>query len=165
MRHRAWLPAPVGVCLALISLALAACGSATSAGPASSWFAGYDWQVVAITHGGKVTSIPARMQVVLEFPPDGQFFANDSINDHFGTYRTTSGGFTTSDMGGTLVGYPGHDPAVLLAEAARWSFGNGARAIVELTGDRLVVRVGSYTLTCQRRGRQANFPTPAHTGG
>ncbi len=31
------------------------------------------------------------------------------------------------------------------------SFGNGVHATVKLTGDRLVVGVSSYTLTCKRR--------------
>jgi len=31
--------------------------------------------------------------------------------------------------------------------------------------DRLVVGVGSYALTCQRRGLQAGVPAPAGTGG
>jgi hypothetical protein len=64
-----------------------------------------------------------------------------------------------------LVGYAGHDPAVLLAISAIGSFGNGAHATVELTADRLVVGVGSYTLTCQRRGPQGDVPAPAGTGG
>jgi heat shock protein HslJ len=149
----------------LMSSALAACSAATSATPVSPGFTGYDWQVVAISHGGKVTSIPARMQVALQFSPGGQFGANDSVNFHSGTYRTTSDGFTTSALASTLVGYPGHDPAVTLAAAAIWSFDNGVHATVKLTADRLVVGVGSYTLTCQRRGPQADVPAPAGTGG
>ena len=113
----------------------------------------------------KVTSIPARLQVALRFSPGGQFGASDSVNFHSGTYRTTGDGFTTSALAGTLIGYAGHDPAVLLAISAIGSFGDGARAMVELTGDRLVVGVGSYALTCQRRGLQAGVPAPAGTGG
>jgi hypothetical protein len=85
----------------LMSSALAACSAATSARPVSPGFTGYDWQVVAISHGGKVTSIPARMQVALQFSPGGQFGANDSINFHSGTYRTTSDGFMTSALAST----------------------------------------------------------------
>jgi hypothetical protein len=164
MRHRARFLAFASVCIFLASLALAACGSATSARPVSPGFAGYDWHVAAISHNGKVTSIPARWRVALQFSPGGQFGANDSLNFHSGTYRTTRDGFTTSAMGSTLVGYAGHDPAVLLAIGAIGSFGNGAHATVKLTGDRLVVGVGSYTLTCQRRGSRADVPTPAGTG-
>jgi hypothetical protein len=165
MRHRAWFPAFVAARILLISLAVAACGSATSAGPASPGFTGYDWQVVAISHGGKVTSIPARLRVALRFSPGGQFGASDGVNFYGGTYRTAGDGFTTSVLAGTLAGYAGHDPAVLLAISAIGSFGDGARASVELTGGRLVVGVGSYTLTCQRRGPQADVPAaPAGTG-
>ncbi|HEV2936440.1 MAG TPA: hypothetical protein VGY96_25235 [Streptosporangiaceae bacterium] len=164
-RHRPRFPALAGVGIVLTSLALSACGSATSATPASPGFTGYDWNIVAISHGGKVTGIPARLQVALQFSPGGQFGANDSINFHSGTYRTTSDGFTTSDLASTAVGYVGPDPAILLAESAIGSFDNGARATVKLTGDRLVVSVGSYTLTCQRGGPRPDAPAPANTGG
>jgi heat shock protein HslJ len=153
------------VCLVLTSLALAACGPATSARPVPPRFTGYDWQVFAISHGGKVTSIPPRLGVDLRFAPNGEFVANDGVNTHSGRYRTTSGGFTTSGMASTMVYYGGPDPAILVAEDAIWSFGNGAHATVKLTGDRLVVGVGSYTLTCRRFGPQANFPGPANASG
>ena len=165
MRHRAWFLALAGSCILLMSLAIAACGSPTSARSVSPGFTGYEWQVVAISHGGKVTRIPARLQVALRFSPGGQFGASDSVNFHGGTYRTTGDGFTTSDIASTLVGYAGHDPAVLLAISAIGSFGNGVQATVKLTADRLVVGVGSYTLTCQRRGPQSDVPVPAGTGG
>ncbi len=164
-RHRPRFPALASVGIVLTSLALSACGSATSARPASPGFTGYDWNVVAISHGGKVTGIPARLEVALQFSPGGQFGANDSINFHSGTYRTTSNGFTTSDLISTAVGYIGPDPAILLAESAIESFDNGAHATVKLTGERLVVSVGSYTLTCQRGGPRPDAPAPANTGG
>jgi hypothetical protein len=151
------------MCILGISLALAACGSATSARPVPPGFIGYDWHVVAISHGGNVTSIPARMQVALQFSPGGQFGANDSINFYSGTYRATSDGFTTSDLISSAIGYVGHDPAVRLAMSAIGSFDNGVHATVKLAGERLVVGVGSYTLTCQRRGPQADAPAPAST--
>src|SRR5690242_7401410 len=78
MRHRPWCLALVGASILLMSLALAACGSATSARSVLPGFTGYVWQVVAISHDGKVTSIPARLQVALRFSPGGQFGANDS---------------------------------------------------------------------------------------
>jgi hypothetical protein len=163
MRRRARFLALAGVGIFLTSLCLAACGQATSARPVSPGFTGYDWQVAVISHHGKVTSIPARMQVALQFSSGGQFGANDSINFRSGTYRTTSDGFTTSTLASTSAGYAGHDPAVLLARGAIGSFGNGVHATVKLTGDRLVVGVGSYTLTCQRRGPRADVPAPAGT--
>jgi heat shock protein HslJ len=164
-RRRAWFLALARACTLLLSLALAACGSATSAKPVSPGFTGYVWKVVAISHDGKVTSIPARLQVALRFSPGGQFGASDSTNFHSGTYRTTGDGFTTSALSSTAVGYAGHDPAVLLAINAIGSFGSGLHATVQLTADRLVVSVGSYTLTCQRRGRQADVPAPEGMGG
>src|SRR5258708_27087650 len=123
-------------------------------------FTGYGWQVGAISHSGKVTSIPARWRVALQFSPGGQFGANDSVNFHSGTYHTTSDGFTTSAMGGTLVGYAGHDPAVLLAISAIGSFDNGVHATVKLTGDRLVGGVDSYTLTSHAAAPRPTPPPP-----
>jgi hypothetical protein len=128
-------------------------------------FTGYNWQVVAISRDGKVASIPARLQVALRFSPGEQFGANDSVNFHGGTYRTTGDGFTTSALSSTLAGYAGHDPAVLLAISAIGSFGDGVHATARLTENRLVVGVGSYTLSCQRRGPQADVPPPSGTGG
>jgi hypothetical protein len=120
--------------------------------------------VVAISHDGQVTSIPSRLQVSLRFSPGGQFGANDSINFHSGTYRRTGDGFTTSALSTTAVGYVGHDPAVLLAISAIDSFDNGVRATAAPTADRLVVAVGTYTLTCQRPSRQTDIPAPGGTG-
>jgi hypothetical protein len=61
-------------------------------------------------------------------------------------------------MGSTMVGYLGHDPVVLLAIDAISAFGDAAHAKVRLTGDRLAVTVGGYTLICRRDGRRADFP-------
>jgi heat shock protein HslJ len=163
-RRRGWLPALACACILLMSLASAACGSATSAKSVSPGFAGYDWQVVAISHDGVNTSIPARLQVALQFSRGGRFGGNDSVNTFSGTYRATDGGFTASDLSATAVGYAGHDPAVLLAVRAIASFGNGVRATVKLTADRLVVGVGSYTLTCLRRGFAPTPPSPVPVG-
>ena len=139
------------------SLALGACGSATSPGPvasassASAGFAGYHWLVVAIGHQGKVTSIPARFHVDLRFSPNGRFLANDPVNSHSGTFRVTDGGFTTSALASTAVGYAGHDPVILLSQNAMMAFGNGTHVTAQVTGNRLVVSVGSYTLRCLRQ--------------
>ena len=148
----------LSACLCLASLALAACGSATSPRPntsassASPGFAGYHWLVVAIRHEGKVTSIPARFDVDLRFSQNGRFLASDSVNSHSGSFRVTPGGFTTSAMATTAVGYAGHDPVILLSQRAMAAFDDGAHATVKVTRNRLVVSVASYTLTCQRDG-------------
>jgi hypothetical protein len=153
----------------LVSLALAACGSVVSARPvsapasaasapassASPGFSGYDWQVIAIGKGGKVTPIPARLKVDLRFSSSGQFVASDGIHGISGTYRTAKDGFTTGLMAKTANGYIGNDPAIVLAIRAMESFGNPATYSATLTGDRLVVDVGPYKLTCHRAGPQA----------
>lgn len=147
----------------LISLALTACASAATATSASPGFTGYDWQVTAIAHDGKVTAIPARTGVDLQFSPGGQFGANDGINFHSGTYRATADGFSTGVLAVTAMGYAGNDPFILLARSAMASLGNPATYPARLNGDRLVVSVGSYTLTCRRASRQADAPKPVHT--
>jgi hypothetical protein len=148
----------------LVPLALAACASVAPASSASPGFTGYDWQVAAIGHGGKVTPIPTRLGVALQFSPGGQFGASDGISFHSGTFRATRDGFTTGVLATTADGYAGHDPAILLARTAMDSFGGPATYAVRLTGDRLVVDIGSYTLTCHRAGPQADVPAPTGTG-
>jgi heat shock protein HslJ len=139
----------------MASMGLGGCGSSTppkptaSASSVSAGFAGH-WTVVAIGHAGKVTTIPARFNVDLRFSPDGRFTADDPVNSHSGTFRLTDGGFTTSTLASTAVGYVGHDPVILLSQSAMMAFGNGDRATAQVTGNRLVVSVGSYTLTCLR---------------
>ena len=164
-RHRAWCLALVGACILLMSPALAGCASVTSAKSVPPGFTGHVWRVVDISHDGKVTSIPSRLQVNLRFSRGGQFGANDGINFHSGTYRRTGDGFTTSALSTTSVGYAGNDPAVLLAISAIDSFDNGVHARAALTADRLVVAVGTYTLTCQRRSPEAGHPSRAGAGG
>jgi heat shock protein HslJ len=157
------LPMSIAVA-ALVSVAAAGCAttasgtSPESAPTAQAGFAGYKWQVVTIDHAGKETPVPARYAVYLQFTPDGQFGSNEPVNYHSGAYHQAGDGFTTSGMGSTLAGYAGHDPVVLLSVAAISAFDNGIHAKVRLTGDRLAVTVGSYLLTCQRDGRQADFP-------
>jgi hypothetical protein len=151
-----------GALFCTASLGLDGCGSATSPKPTppasqvSAGFAGYRWLVVAIGHEGTVTSIPARLSVDLRFSPNGRFLADDSVNSHSGTFRMTHGGFTTSTLASSLVGYVGHNPAILLSQNAMTAFDNGAHATAQVTGDRLVVSVGSYTLTCVRHGPAGN---------
>jgi META domain len=121
-------------------------------GPRSdSGFAGYTWLVVTITRDGEETPIPARRNVRLKFTRNGEFSANDPINIHSGTYRTTSDGFTTSPLMSTLMGYVGEVPDILLAMEAISAF-NGVSAAATVTGDRLAVTVGEYQLGCQRDG-------------
>lgn len=147
----------VSACFCMASLALTACGSATSpsqttSASAAAGLTGYDWHVVAIRHDGKVTSIPARLDIDLRFSRNRRFLANDPVNTHSGTFRVTPGGFATSVLGVTAVGYAGHDPVILLSQAAISAFDNGAQAAVKVTGNQLVVSVASYTLTCLRHG-------------
>ena len=140
--------------VALMLLTAAGCATATS----GAGFAGYKWSVVAIDHAGTQTPIPARYPVYLQFAPDGQFGANEPVNYHGGTYVQTADGFTTSHVYSTLAGYAGRDPVVLVAQDAISAFNDDARATAMVTGNQLTVTVAGYMLTCQRAGKQANFP-------
>ena len=154
----------------LVSPVLAACGSVVAASyavaPASSappGFTGYDWPVAAIGRSGRVTPIPRRLGVTLQFSPRGEFGAFDGISFHSGTYQATPDSFTISGMATTLNGYAGDDQDIVLARLAMGSLGDPATHPVRLTGDRLVVDLGSYTLTCYRAGPRADTPAPAST--
>jgi hypothetical protein len=151
------------VAVALMALAAAACGSTAGGSSMLAGFAGYKWSVVAIGHDGKQTSIPAHYNVYLQFAPNGQYGANDPVNSHFGTYRQTGDGFTTSLVAVSAVGYAGNDPVVTLTMGAISRLDDVADASATVTGNRLDVVAGGYTLTCQRAGEQANFPPAVHT--
>jgi len=151
------------VAVALMALAAAACGSTAGGSSMLAGFAGYKWSVVAIGHDSKETPVPARYNVYLQFAPDGQYGANDPVNYHFGTYRQTGDGFTTSLVAVSAVGYAGNDPVITLAMGAISRLDDVADASVTVTGNRLDVVAGGYTFTCQRAGEQANFPPAAHT--
>ena len=164
-----------GAGAALLAGAVTACGSAsvppsaqpsvtiTSQAAKANGFAGYKWIVASIGHDGKNTPIPAKLLVYLEFTPNGEFGANEPVNFHSGTYQATSGGFTTSQLSSTLVGYAGHDPVVLLSVSAISTFDEGAHALTTLTGDTLTITVNGYTLIARRAGSQANWPAPSDT--
>jgi hypothetical protein len=164
MPRPARMRALASACVCIASLALGACGSATSPQPtasassSSAGFAGYDWLVLSIRHEGRVTSIPARLDVDLQFSRSGRFLADDPVNSHSGTFHVTPGGFATSAMAVTLVGYAGRDPVILLSQGAISAFDSGAQAAAPMTGNQLVVSVGSYTLTCQRHGPAGSTP-------
>ncbi len=161
-----------GAVAGLIVCALAACGSpaarpapTASASPpaAAAGFAGYKWTVTAIARDGKTTPVPATYPVYLEFTPKGQFGASEPVNFHGGTYTVSPGGFTTSDLYSTLVGYAGKDPVTLLAVDAISAFGKGVTARTKVSGDTLTVTVKGYTLTARRDGAEANWPAPKAT--
>jgi hypothetical protein len=137
---------------ALASTAIAGCTTATAGTSAGGPFAGYKWQIVTITHAGEQTPIPARYNVYLSFGPGAQFGANEPVNYHGGTYRTTSDGFTTGTVTSTLVGYAGHDPVTLLAVSAISAFDPEVDAAATVSGNRLAVTVDGYQLDCQRDG-------------
>ena len=117
---------------------------------------------MAIGHDGKQTSIPAHYNVYLQFAPNGQYGANDPVNYHFGAYRQTEDGFKTSLVAVSAVGYAGNNPVILLSVDAIHGLDDVADASVKVTGNRLDVVAGGYTLRCQRAGEQGNL-TPAAT--
>ena len=148
------------VAVALMALAAAACGSAAGRSSMLAGFAGYKWSVVAIGHDGTQTSIPAHYDVYLQFAPNGQYGANDPINYHFGSYRLTGDGFTTSRVAVSAVGYAGYDPVTTLAIDAISRLDDVPDASVTVSGNTLDVVAGGYAFTCQRAGEQADL-TPS----
>src|SRR5579872_1611634 len=107
------------VAVTLMALAAAACGGTAGGGSSAiAGFAGYKWSVVAIGHDGTETTIPGHYNVYLQFAPNGQYGANEPVNYHFGTYRPTGDGFTTSLVAVSAVGYAGNDPVITLAMGA-----------------------------------------------
>ena len=150
------------VAVALMALAAAACGSTAGGSSMLAGFAGYKWSVVAVGHDSKQTPVPARYNVYLQFAPNGQYGANDQVNYHFGTYRQTGDGFTTSLVAVSAVGYAGNDPVITLAMGAISRLDDVTDASVTVTGNRLDVVAGGYTFTCQRAGEQADL-TPSAT--
>ena len=143
--------------MALVTLAAAACGGTSGGSSMLTGFAGYKWSVVAISHDGTETAVPAHYNVYLQFAPNGQYGANDPVNYHFGTYRQTGDGFKTSRVAVSLVGYAGPDPVIVLAMNAISSLDNLADVPATVTGNRLDIVAGGYTLTCQRAGEQGNL--------
>ncbi len=148
------------VAAALVTLAVAACGSTGGGSSMLGGFAGYKWSVVTISHDGKQTSIPAHYNVYLQFAPNGQYGANDPVNYHFGAYRQAGNGFMTSLVAVTAVGYAGNDPVITLAMKAISRLDTLADVSATVTGNQLDVVAGEYTLTCQRAGQQGSL-TPA----
>jgi hypothetical protein len=155
----------------VLGCVLAACGSVPGQHPSQAGnqsdagFVGYKWTVVAITHQGKTTVVPAgdaRTGTYLLFTPDGHFGANEPVNYHGGTYTVTTDGFTTHGMSQTLVGMAGPTPVEVSAVSA---FNDGTRASANVSGDTLTVSISGYAMTARRAGRQANFPPPTQTSG
>lgn len=162
----------VTTCLAVLMataalglLAIAGCGTANTTSTSSTartaptragtvtGFVGYHWQVVSIAHDGRQTSIPASDQVYVDFARGGQFGANEPINIHSSTYRSTADGFViVGPMIVSAVGYAGDNAVTLLAINAINAFLPGVRAHTTVSGERLTVTVGGYRLNCQRDG-------------
>jgi len=157
-------PARAAVTAVLLFVALAGCGSASAHSPSASQpgagFAGYKWAVVTISHAGTATPVAVKYAVYLQFTPDGHFGANEPVNFHSGRYKLTPGGFTTSDVAQTLVGYAGRDPVVLLSVSAISAVGSGTPALASVSGATLTVIVGGYTLIAHRDGPQPNWSPP-----
>ena len=158
------LKAAIPAAVMLIAMAAGGCAAlantATSAAKPSSTahgrFVGYKWLVTAITSRGKQTPITGAdrftNQVYVLFTPNGQFGANDSINFHQATYRLVDDGFTTNNVIVGLVGYAGGSGVTALAIDAISAFTDEVHANAAVTGDRLIVLVGGFTLDCQRDG-------------
>ena len=145
-------------CTALVGCTVLVGCTATAGQPsAGAAFAGYKWTVASISHAGTTTPVAAKYGIYLQFTPDGRFGAHDAVNYHSGSYQVTQGGFTTSVLATTAIGYIGHDPVVLLSVPAISAFDDAARAMASVSGNTLTVTVGGYTLIAQRDGEAVNL--------
>jgi hypothetical protein len=162
-----WRPVLVAGCVLLVIAAtgllargLPGAGGVRRTTTASAAYVGPTWRLESVEHDGTTVPIPTSLGVTLVLGRDGRFGANDSVNYLSGSYQPTESGFTTRDVGTTLAGYGGTDPAVLTAIAAVQALaytptgsgtlapGTAVRARVD--GDRLVLEAGGYRSTFAR---------------
>lgn len=113
-----WALAAVAVVAAIAAVGVAVlAGDRDGTPPAGTGqpLAGTRWRVVAVTEQGHRVAITSR-RVVVEFGTGGRFDADDGVNYYSGRWRLGAHGLLITDVGGTLAGYGGRDPAVLAAQ-------------------------------------------------
>lgn len=126
MSHRFRVPVGMLV-LALLIVAIAGCGTGGNADP----FANTSWRLVA---WGDATVLPAEMEITAQFS-EGQIAGNAGVNSYFGAYTVDGDGFTTGELGRTLMAGP--EPA-MQAEDTYLSLLADVRSY-DLAGDMLML--------------------------
>jgi len=120
---------------------------------------------VAVTIDGKRQPI-ASPDVYVVFHIDHRFNANDGVNYYSGHWQQSATTVTISDVGGTLAGYAGHDPAVLAAERGIGALDGTVAASVRNGTLRLAAR--GVTVELRRhtefQDTPAAVPSPTDTG-
>jgi hypothetical protein len=161
-----WL-SPVSARLMMAILAMVAgCASAPSSrtSAAAGQFVGFRWRIGEVQHGAKHVTIPAALHGYVAFARDHTLLADDSVNTYFGHYRAATDSFRPVQVGTTLVGYVGNDPArtslIHAVEALTWS---KVAVTAAVDGAHLRLSTAHYTIICSKLGTAPNQQTPAPT--
>ncbi len=127
-------------------------------------YAGHRWRLTAVTDGRTRVEVPSDWYAWIEFSTAGCFLLDDGVNAMGGKYTSGATGFTTSEVGTTLVGYVGGDPGkaliaamgeVALGPLTSGTTGPTATTRAEVTDGSLQLSTPGYHLTLAQTG-------PAH---
>jgi hypothetical protein len=119
------------------------------------------WRVVAVTADGRRTAITSR-RVVVDFLGGGELHADDGVNYYSGKWRPAGDGLHITDVGTTLVGYGGHDPAVLATQRGIGALTSGTAPVqAQLAGRTLRLTAQGVVLDLVRDGRPDQVGTGA----
>ena len=85
----------------------------------------------------------------VQFDADGSFVINDSVNVHSGSFELVPRGMRLMDVGSTLVGYGGRDPArAALGNAVTGFAQDGAVVLATCAGEKVVFETMDQSLVC-----------------
>ena len=156
--------AVVVVTVTVLATLFSSCASSRDrANPASPTWVGWTWRIVEVQHGTARTSIPAALNGSVAFAPDRTLRADDAVNAYFGSYALDGEGYRPHDVGTTLVGYAGHDPARLDLIAAVRALTGSEVVIVGAAADTLQLSAGGYTVRCAKLGIAHDEAPPSPT--
>ena len=167
----AWIAAAALVLAAIVGVGFAVLGGKDSGGRVAATGDAPDlrstaWSVIAVTAEGRRQAIPSAADVSVAFHLDHRFDATDGINFYSGRWQQRGGTVTIGNVGGTLAGYAGHDPAVLAAQQGITAL-NGPVAVSLRDGTLRLTAHGVTVELSRRAGFQdtpAAEPSPTGTG-
>ena len=156
----AWVAAAALVLAAIVGIGFAVLGGQDSGDRVAAGDApdlrSTAWAVTAVTGDGRRQPITSP-EVSVAFHLDHRFDANDGVNFYSGRWRQSGDTVTISDVAGTLVGYGGHDPAVLAAQRGIGAL-NGAVSVSLRNG---TLRLATHGVTVELSRRSGFQDTPA----
>lgn len=159
----------VAALAAMVCLASCASSGSGNAGGGAAEIVGYQWRIVAVDHGGSMTSIPSRLHGSISFAA-GQMLAKDSVNAFSGRILLHQGGYKVLGVAGTNAGFAGTDPTQLALIGGVRAIAHQYRSVTtRLDGDQLDLSRAGYRISCTRDGVASNLsagppsPTPTRT--